>query len=66
MQITRISPLSGKERTLDLPVTIADIINYEAGMCIQNAFPDLTPDQREFIKTGIYDGEWEQYIGKEE
>ena len=26
---------------------------------IQNIFPDLTPDEREFIKTGVTPDEWD-------
>ncbi len=63
MNITRISPLSGKVNTLDIPATLEQFAAYEAGALIQNAFPNLTPDEREFIKTGITPEEWDAAFG---
>lgn len=52
--------LSMKTRTMDIPVTEAQLQSWEfGGELIQNAMPDLTPDQREFIKTGITPDEWD-------
>lgn len=51
--------LSGKERTLDLPVTEEQIKRWLAGELIQNVMPHLTAGEREFIKTGITDEEWD-------
>lgn len=59
MLITRTSPFSGKTTTMDLPVTEEQVARYvEAGVPVQDAFPNLTPDQREFILTGITKDEW--------
>jgi hypothetical protein len=33
---------------------------------IQDAIPNLTPDQREFIMNGITAEEWEESLGEEE
>lgn len=63
MNITRISPLSGKVNTLDIPATLEQFAAYEAGALIQDAFPNLTPDEREFIKTGITPEEWDAAFG---
>ena len=63
MNITRISPLSGKVNTLDIPATLEQFAAYEAGALIQDAFPNLTPDEREFIKTGITPEEWNEAFG---
>ena len=61
MLIRRTSILSMKTRTMDIPVTKAQLQSWEfGGELIQNAMPDLTPDQREFIKTGITSDEWEE------
>ena len=67
MLITKRSPLTGKENTLDLPVS-SDQMNaylYE-GVVAQRAFPNLTADQREFIITGTLPGEWDQVVGEDE
>jgi hypothetical protein len=59
MNITRKSPISGIERTLDLPITQEQIDSWENGELIQVALPDLTANQREFLLTGIVQDEWD-------
>ena len=60
MIIKRTSAISGKQREMDLPVTQEQLEKYASGMYnIQDVFPNLTPDQREFIKTGITSEEWD-------
>jgi hypothetical protein len=66
MIITRKSMVSGIERSLDLPVTEAQLKAYDQGALLQNAFPNLTPGQREFIKTGITDKEFNEMFGEDE
>ena len=63
MQITRTSPMTGKVCTMDLPVTEEQLTAYHGGMLLHHAFPNLTAGQREFIKTGITDEEWESLFG---
>lgn len=62
MQITRKSILSGVERTLEMNVTEEQIAAYSKGMLIQHAFPGLSADEREFIKTGISPEEWDTLV----
>lgn len=60
MIITRTSDISGIERSKELPVTQAQLrAYYEKGMLLQNAFPDIDKADREFIKTGITQEEWD-------
>lgn len=59
MLIERRSLVSGVLRTLDLPITEDQIEMWESGAKVQDAFPNLTPSQREFILTGITDDEWD-------
>ena len=66
MKLTRTSPVSGKKNTLDLDVTREQITDWEKGSLIQDAMPNLTPDEREFIKTGITSEEWSELMGDEE
>jgi hypothetical protein len=63
MQITRRSMFSGIERTLEIDVTEEQLAAWQDGMLIQNAMPNLTAGEREFIKTGVTDEEWETYLG---
>ena len=58
MFITRQSLLSGKTRTIEIPVTSEQLDAWKAGAKIQNVMPELDPDQREFIMTGITADEW--------
>ena len=66
MNITRTSMVSGVTRTLDLPVTQQQLDSYAQGALLQNAFPNLSADEREFLKTGITSEEWESLFGIEE
>jgi hypothetical protein len=59
MLITRKSFLTGVERTLDLPITQLQIDAWENGMLVQEAFPNLSADDREFIMTGVISDEWD-------
>ena len=63
MKVTMQSTFSGIVRTLDLPVTQEQLDNWRSGVLIQNAMPNLTADQREFLMTGITD--WDN-LSKEE
>jgi hypothetical protein len=58
MLIMRKSLISGIVRTRDIPVTPVQMRRYEFGMPVQNAFPQLSADDREFIFTGIVEEEW--------
>ena len=60
MKITRKSPFTCKTNTMDIDVTKDQLAKLCEGASIQVAMPHLTPDEREFIKTGIAPGEWEE------
>lgn len=60
MQITRKSNLTGVVRTFDLAVTEAQLLAYAQGDLLQEAFANLTADEREFIKSGITQEEWDE------
>lgn len=59
MIITKKSMYSGKFNTMDLPITEEQIARWQSGTLIQNAFPNLNADQREFLMTGILPEEWD-------
>ena len=63
MKITRVSPFSNKKTTLEINVTARQIASWEKGELIQDAMPNLTPDEREFIKTGVTPDEWDDIFG---
>jgi hypothetical protein len=51
--------MSGVTRSMELDVEQWQIDHWKHGELIQNAFPLLNVDEREFIKTGITPNEWE-------
>ncbi len=66
--ITRRSPFTGKVHRMEIPLTPKEYGKcatlWQKGMLIQDAFPTLDADQREFIKTGITSEEWnEAFLG---
>ena len=63
MKVTRVSPFSNKKTTLEIDVTARQIASWEKGELIQDAMPNLTPDEREFIKTGVTPDEWDDIFG---
>lgn len=65
MEITRVSPFSGRTHTLEIPVTVEQLVDWRSGQLIQNAMPNISPAHREFIKTGITPQEWEDLFGAE-
>ena len=63
MLITRTNPFNGSVNTRDLDITPEQVAAYEAGALLQNAFPNLSADDREFFKTGI--DNWDEIFGEE-
>lgn len=72
MLIKKRSQLTGKEHTMDIPLTEAQYAEFELKMSspnrphIQHLLPQLTPSQREFLLTGITDEEWKDAFGEED
>lgn len=68
MKITRVSPLTGIEHVMELPVTIDDLarcwsLSKTGTEHVQDVFPNLSPGEREFLISGIPPEEWEQFLG---
>ena len=59
MLITNTSIATGITRTLELPVTPEQVNAWQSGALIQEAMPELTADQREFLMTGMTPDEWD-------
>tara|TARA_X000001388_G_scaffold40562_1_gene28546 strand:+ start:167 stop:433 length:267 start_codon:yes stop_codon:yes gene_type:complete len=63
LQVTKTSILTGKKTTMTLPITEDQLDLYNnTKINIQDVFPNLDSGQREFIKTGITQEEWEELI----
>ena len=66
MIIERISPVTGKINKRDLPITEGQYEAWRGGLVIQKAMPHLTPEEREFIISGMTPEDWEKTFGKED
>lgn len=71
-RITKQSPMTERWHTLLIEQYEQDeferrYLAWSHGkLLIQDAFPDLTTGQREFIKTGITTEEWNRYVGDDD
>ena len=61
MKIKRKSLLTGAERVREMNITQDQLNAWAAGALIQNVFPHLSDEDREFIKTGVTGEEWDEY-----
>jgi len=66
MTVTKTSRLSGTNNTLVLDMTIEQYDDWQNGVLIQNAMPQLSRDEREFLMTGITPEEWHATYGEED
>lgn len=63
--IVRISPFTGEINAIRISLTREQFMLWsEQGVLLQNAFPHLDADQREFLKTGITADEWTKTFSK--
>ena len=67
MLIYRVSTLTGAKNTMELNIDakVYDRWARGEGPVIQEAFPHLTPSEREFLMTGITPKEWTNLFGAE-
>ena len=66
MIITKVSTITGKTNTMDIPVNEEQIKNWQSGTVIQLAMPQLNAEQREFLISGATPEEWNELFGDEE
>ena len=65
LSVTKPSMLSGLENTMVLDITFEQYDAWRDGTLIQDAMPNLTPDEREFLITGITSEEWDNEYKEE-
>ena len=67
--VERKCPFTGALNTMELPITVSEYDRgmnlWEDGALIQNAFPTLNAEQREFVKTGITPEMWIKIFGED-
>lgn len=68
MILRKTSIFTGREHDMEFPDGIEPRIAAwkTSGIMIQEAFPDLTPDQREFLLSGSTPEEWDELFKEEE
>ena len=68
MIVERQSIVSGKVYQMDINITEEQLFNFINGRSglVQEAFPDLSIDEREFIISGIHPDEWNELFGNED
>lgn len=61
------SVITGNINTMELPITEKEVEAWQdSGELVQNFFPQLTPDQREFLVTGATPEEWDEAFPPED
>ena len=62
VRLTKVSKISGKKNSILLDVTQKQLSDFYLGKLglIQEAFPNLTPSEREFILSGSTAEEWNE------
>jgi hypothetical protein len=58
MIITRTSPLTKIENSMEIEVTSEQIDRWQNGENIHDVMPTLTHEEREFIRTGFTEEDW--------
>ena len=66
MQITKKSIFTGTERTLEINITQDQFDAWKNGMLIQDAMPNISAEEREFIMTGTTKGEWDEVMSDDD
>ena len=70
--LVKQSTLTGIENSMEISLTPTEYKEWarlEAGRTrplVQDAFPQLSDDEKEFLITGITPEEWEKYMGSDD
>lgn len=65
MKITKRSPFSGKTHTRNIQISRFEYAEWQGGALIQDAMPNASADDREFIMTGYTPEDWEKMFGED-
>lgn len=60
----KICSVTNEKYILKVPVDL--VTRWQDGEAIQNVFPMLTPDDREFILSGLTPAEWDEMVEGDE
>ncbi len=63
MLVYKLNKMTNMVNVMDLPVTQKQLDIYEnTNTLVQDVFPTLDADQREFLITGMMPGEYESFL----
>ena len=63
MLIGKTSSLTSRTHEMEIDVSEKQITLWMEGALIQDVMPNLTPEEREFLMTGITPAEWDATFG---
>ena len=63
MMFTKTSMMTGNTHEMDLDITEDQLNDWNQGQLIQDVMPELSPEAREFLITGITSDEWDSLMG---
>jgi len=66
MIVRKRNIFTGKVSAVELNVTPEQIARWQGGELIQNAMPQLSTDEREFLISGLLPEEWDELMSEEE
>ena len=62
MLVGRKSMFTGVKSEMEIDVSEKQITLWMEGELIQNVMPNLSPNEREFLMTGITPAEWNEMV----
>jgi hypothetical protein len=66
MVVVAISAATGRKNAMPLEITEAQVYDWVNGASIQDAMPQLSAEEREFLMTGITQVEWDSLFSETE
>ena len=60
MLIAKTSSLTSRTHEMEIDVSDKQLALWMEGALIQDVMPNLSPDEREFLMTGITPAEWNE------
>jgi len=60
INITRTSPITNETICMEIEITQDQYDAWKSGVLIQDAMPDLSADDREYIMTGMTPEDWDK------
>ena len=62
MEVKRTSSFTGREHLRLIAIVPEQLMAWRHGKPIQEAMPNISPDDREFLMTGATPEEWNEFV----